>query len=333
MLERSRFEAIVRRYKTDPESVYNTWFINSADRLKAFRAIRRGVEQVVAEIKAGTFGNDFRGSALELVLNSITEQKQVFEGAAHAFYWKPKLRIPDIYENEENKRAFGQFLERCLGNPDEERLVREIQELDRRQIKGLGPAVANMLYFLHPTLFQPFNTAIVRGFNGLFSSAKKLGSWTAYLEMREVILRTNAELAPPLSKDLGAFAGLLFDIGVGKLLLDGNWADVLARERQNIEAVARKRHHQVVEDQEEQSEHLKMQFLLTRIGRALGYRVHVAANDRGRCFEGQSLAALTLESLPPLNLPSEVASTVGLIDVLWLSADGNQVVCAFEVEK
>jgi hypothetical protein len=37
------------------------------------------------------------------------EQKQVFEGAAHPFYWKPKLRIPDIYENEENKRTFGRF--------------------------------------------------------------------------------------------------------------------------------------------------------------------------------------------------------------------------------
>lgn len=325
--------ALVGRYKADPESVYNTWFIESPARLKAFRAIRQGVTDVVRTIRDGAFGNDFKGSPLETVLESITEQKQVFEGAAHPFYWKPKLRIPDIYEHEENKRAFGQFLERCLGNPDEGRLLREVLELDRRQIKGLGPAVANILYFLHPTLFPPFNTAIVRGFNGLFSSAKKLGSWPAYLEMREVILHTNAELDPPLSKDLGAFAGLLFDIGAGKLLLDANWADVLARERQNIEAVARKRHRQVVEDQEEQSEHLKMQFLLTRIGRALGYRVHVAANDRGRCYEGQSLAALTLESLPPLNLPAEVASTVGLIDVLWLSADANQVVCAFEVEK
>jgi type II restriction enzyme len=114
MLDHSRFEPIVHRYKTDSESVYTTWFVNSAERLKAFRAIRRGVEQVVSEIKAGAFGNDFRGSSLELVLNSITEQKQVFEGAAHAFYWKPKLRIPDIYENEGNKTAFGQFLEAAL---------------------------------------------------------------------------------------------------------------------------------------------------------------------------------------------------------------------------
>ena len=27
------------------------------------------------------------------------------ESAAHPFYWKPKLRISDIHEYEENKRA------------------------------------------------------------------------------------------------------------------------------------------------------------------------------------------------------------------------------------
>ncbi|WP_277613997.1 hypothetical protein [Neobacillus muris] len=41
-----------------------------------------------------------------MVITAISEQKQVFEGAAHAFYWKPKLRIPDIYENSQNQKAF-----------------------------------------------------------------------------------------------------------------------------------------------------------------------------------------------------------------------------------
>ena len=101
---------LVESYKTDTESVFNTWFIGSEERLKAFRTIRRGVATVVEDIQAGRFPNDFKGSSLEFVLACITEQKQVFEGAAHPFYWKPKLRIPDIYENEINKQAFGQFL-------------------------------------------------------------------------------------------------------------------------------------------------------------------------------------------------------------------------------
>jgi len=99
---------IVSQYKSDKQSVYHTWFINNDERLKAFRAIRRGVKQVIDDIKNNSFGNDFKGSSLEFVLNSITEQKQVFTGAAHPFYWKPKLRIPDIYENENNKKAFAE---------------------------------------------------------------------------------------------------------------------------------------------------------------------------------------------------------------------------------
>jgi hypothetical protein len=105
-------------YKKDPESVYNTWFIASEARKKAFRAIRRGVIEVIKAINANTFGNDFKGSPLELVLTCITEQKQVFEGAAHPFYWKPKLlllrgdvslwrRLPDLVESGARKSVAG----------------------------------------------------------------------------------------------------------------------------------------------------------------------------------------------------------------------------------
>src|SRR5215212_7681444 len=111
---------LVDRYTTDPESVYTTWFIGREARMKAFRAIRRGVRDTVDSIAARTFGNDFKGSPLEIVLTAITEQKQVFEGAAHPFYWKPKLRIPDIYESEPNKKVFGNFLNACLNATKEE---------------------------------------------------------------------------------------------------------------------------------------------------------------------------------------------------------------------
>ena len=325
--------AVVAKYKADPESVYNTWFVESPARLKAFRAIRRGVNEVVSAIRNESFGNDFKGSPLETVLDSITEQKQVFEGAAHPFYWKPKLRIPDIYENDLNKRAFAEFLQQFLGPPIEEKLLQSIRELDARKIKGLGPAVGNILYFLHPTVFPPFNTAIVRGFNALFGDSKKLGSWVAYLEMRDVIIQTNKTLAPPLSNDLGAFAGLLFEIGLGRLPISGNWSEALERERVAIEKITRKRHQEVEQDRQEENEHLKIQFLLTRIGRALGYQVHVAVNDRNKSFEGQCLAALTIDSLPSLTMSEEVRQTVALIDVIWLDKSGQSIVCAFEVEK
>ncbi len=51
---------LAMRYKADPESVYNTWFIDNDTRMKSFRSIRRGVVAIIASIKDGTFGNDFR---------------------------------------------------------------------------------------------------------------------------------------------------------------------------------------------------------------------------------------------------------------------------------
>lgn len=126
MIDHQKMQTIIREYKSDVESVYNTWFINNEARLKAFGAIRRGVEEVIQDIKNGVFPNDFKGSSLEVVITAITEQKQVFKGAAHPFYWKPKLRIPDIYENERNKQIFGQFLEFCLTTSREEQIIKEI---------------------------------------------------------------------------------------------------------------------------------------------------------------------------------------------------------------
>lgn len=322
---------LIGSYKSDPESVYNTWFVGGEERMKAFRSIRRGVRDTVDAIAAGTFGNDFKGSPLEVVMTAITEQKQVFEGAAHAFFWKPKMRIPDIYENEDNKRKFGSFLQACLMATREEQLVSEIQRLAAAQIKGLGPAAANILYFLHPTLIPPFNTAMLNGFNALFNDKKKLGSWVSYLAMRDTIIKTNAQVS--LSKDLGAFAGLLFEIGTGRLVVSGNADAVFKVEKAKAEKAARIRHKDVEEEKREESEHTQMQYLLIKIGRALRYDVYVARNDRHRWCDGQSFAMLTVPTLPMLDCAPEVMDTVGLIDVIWLKPSSKEIVSAFEVEK
>ena len=317
-------------YKADPESVYNTWFISNEERLKAFRSIRRGVATVVDDIKHGRFPNDFKGSSLEFVLGCVSEQKQVFEGAAHPFYWKPKLRIPDIYENEVNKQAFGEFLYACLETTDVRALEKEVLKLVAKSIKGLGPSVGNILYFLHPTLFPPFNTAMLNGFNALFHTKKKLGSWESYLEMRETIIEANTAIGI-LSKDLGAFSGMLFEIGVGRLGCNG--ADTLNAEHEKVEQVRRKRHTQVQQDLAEERLHTKVQHQLCELGRALGYDTLVARNDRSAVYQGSPLGYRCLDKLPNLGLPSDVHSTAELIDVLWLHKGEAKIACAFEVEK
>ena len=324
---------LIARYKTDPESVYNTWFIGGEQRMKAFRAIRRGVKDTVDAIAAGSFGNDFKGSPLEIVLAAITEQKQVFEGAAHPFYWKPKLRIPDIYENTQNQQKFGAFLNACLNATREDQVLDEMSRLADANIKGLGPSVATIVYFLHPTLVPPFNTAIVNGFNALFDAKQKLGSWQSYLSMRETIVQANATHRSLLSKDLGAFAGLLFELGSGRLIIENNADNVLKDLQQKAEKAAARRHSQVVEENKEESEHTQVQHMLIKIGRALKYQVFVARNDRHRSCHGEAFSQLTIEQLPPLKVPSEVMDTISLIDVLWIDPKTSKITCAFEVEK
>lgn len=322
---------LVKKYKCDPASVYSTWFIGSKDRLKAFRAIRRGVQQVVEEIKNEKFGCDFKGSSLEFVLNAITEQKQVFEGASHPFYWKPKMRIPDIYENESNKKAFGQFLENCLSATKEEQLIREIVKLDQVKIKGLGPAVANILYFLHPTILPPFNTAILNGFNTLFQDKKKLGSWTEYLKMRDVIISANNEVRNELSNDLGAISGLLFEIGMKNIITSGQV--VPEEEKSKLLKQYNKRHQELLAEQHEEDLHTEMQYHLLKIGKAIGYDPIVAQNDKGRCYGDVNFSFLSLQKFPNMEVEKETLSTIQLIDTIWFEKNGSKAVCAFEVEK
>ena len=328
----SNLSQIINQYKEDKQSVFNTWFINNEDRLKAFRSIRRGVMQVVDDIKNKKFPNDFKGSSLEFVLTCITEQKQVFEGASHPFYWKPKLRIPDIYENEANKQAFGQFLENCLNAKTEDQLIKEIIKLDGYRIKGLGPAVASILYFLHPTILPPFNTAIINGFNFLFKDKKKLGSWSEYLKVREVLIDSNVQHRSELSSDLGAIAGMLFEIGTQKLVL-GSDEYLSEPERKKIEKLIEKRKTDVEQEKQEEDLHTEMQYHLLKIGNALGYDVIAASNDRSRQHCGNSFSFMSLQQFPEINLDKETLNTVKLIDVLWFQKDTNNVVAAFEVEK
>ncbi len=328
----NNLSAIIAQYKSDKESVFNTWFINNEERLKAFRSIRRGVMQVIEDIKSRKFPNDFKGSSLEFVLTCITEQKQVFEGASHPFYWKPKLRIPDIYESESNKLAFGQFLENCLNAKNKEQLIREIIRLDELKIKGLGPAVASILYFLHPTIIPPFNTAIINGFNYLFKDKKKLGSWSEYLKLREVLIDANDQHRSELSSDLGAIAGLLFEIGSQKLVLGGD--EYLSEaERRKLEKLIEKRHQDVQEEKQEEDLHTEMQYHLLKIGKALGYDVIAASNDRSKSHGGNSFSFISLQQFPEINLDKETLNTVKLIDVLWFQSGTNNVIAAFEVEK
>ena len=327
---------LIERWRGDPGSSYQSWFLWD-QRLKNFRAIRRGLLAVVAEIQADTFGNAYRGSSLETVVHSIAEQRQIFRGADHAFLWKPKLRIPDIYEHRTNQQAFGRFLETCLCCSEGTALVDAIHALDRQAIKGLGPAAANLLYFLHPTLAVPFNTTIVKGYNTLMGAKVKLGRWDQYLAMRQGILALNDQHRTRLSNDLGAIAGFLFDLGSGRYPLppaDGmpeavsQWEIDLAQVREESAASSKA----LAVAREQDHTHTQIQGWLRDLGRALGYDVWIAANDRGRAHDNGTLGDGCLRRLPELLETHRAADAIRLIDVLWLDCGTAQVAAAFEVE-
>ncbi|WP_238884379.1 hypothetical protein [Clostridium sp. YIM B02551] len=107
-MELINLEKLITVYKTDDNSSYNSWFINNKIRLNAITDIRTEVTSVVESIKNNTFGNDFKCSPLELVLNRITEQKQVLKvllmlsignlRSAHLIFMKTK-KIRRFSEN------------------------------------------------------------------------------------------------------------------------------------------------------------------------------------------------------------------------------------------
>jgi type II restriction enzyme len=327
---------LLARWKADPNATYRTWFLWE-DRLKNFRSIRRGIGQVIAEIDAGTFGNAYKGSSLETVVGSIAEQRQIFKGADHAFLWKPKLRIPDIYENRDNQLAFARFLDSCVCCTGDEGVVAAIRNIETRRIKGLGPAAANLIYFVHPTIAPPFNTAIVKGYNALTGANMKLGRWDEYLAMRSGIVAMNARYRDLLSNDLGAIAGVLFDLGSGRYAAPPREDDEAARaaweaDLARVREEGAKAEKLLAAVRDGDRTHAEVQGWLRDLGSGLGFQVWVAANDRGRAYGGGRLGDGCLEALPEALAGGPGADAVRLIDVLWLEGGTGRVAAAFEVE-
>lgn len=312
-------ESLILSWKQEPSSTYNTWF-HWEERLKNFRSIRSGLLKIIDEIEADRFGRAYRNSSLETVLHSITEQKQIFKGADHAFIWKPKLRIPDIYEDRENQQAFGRFLHSCFECCRHEKdLENHVLHLSEKKIKGLGPALMNLLYFLHPTIILPSNTAILKGYNLIFNTNIKLGSWSDYLTMRMNVQKFNEKYSNHFSNDLGAVAGFLFDIGKA-----GSSKGEVFPESEVKHSPTKKK------NQTDDLDHTNVQGFLRDIGLALGHKVWIASNDRNRPFNGGRLYEGCLEKLPESLKVIKHIDAISLIDVLWLEED--KIVAAFEVE-
>jgi type II restriction enzyme len=150
--------------------------------------------------------------------------------------------------------------------------------------------------------------------------------------MRKGILRLNTECRDLLSNDLGAVAGILFDVGSGRYAAPPRTDNEAARTEweKDLEKVRSEAKALAVRSDGDRT-HTEVQGWLRDLGFALGFTVHVAANDRS-CTWGQGrLGEGCLEELPAAIASAPGAEAVRLIDVLWLDK-GACVVAAFEVE-
>jgi len=78
-------------------------------------------------------------------------------------------------------------------------------------------------------------------------------------------------------------------------------------------------------------EHTHIQWVLAKIGRELGCRVWIAANDRSERWGEELLGDLSVDELPALGIEPDSQRLIRLIDVLWIMGK-NRVVAALEVE-
>lgn len=236
----------------------------------------------------------YRDSSLETVVGSIAEQRQIFKGADHAFLWKPKLRIPDIYESR--------------GEPAPVRtLSRDVRLLHRRGARaGRDPrARCGRQSALLPASHDraAFNTAIVKGYNALTGAGVKLGRWDQYLAMRRGVPGLN-EIPRAAFQRPGGHSRVLFDLGSGRHTAPPREADgeALARWEADLNAVredAARADQAQKAAREDDRTHTEVQSWLRDLELvALGFSVWVASNDRNRPYAGGRLGDGCIEALP-----------------------------------
>ncbi|GGE22311.1 hypothetical protein GCM10011529_31140 [Polymorphobacter glacialis] len=136
----------------------------------------------------------------------------------------------------------------------------------------------------------------------------------------------NARYRHLFSNDLGAVGGFLFDVESGRYLAPSAGATsaddwIVRLDAAKQEAVRSVKPN--IGGAEIDRSHSEVQAWLRDLGRALGYGVWMAANDRGRLHDGVPRGAGCLERLPPAIELAPGADMIRLIDVLWLESSGN----------
>jgi hypothetical protein len=89
---------------------------------------------------------------------------------------------------------------------------------------------------------------------------------------------------------------------------------------------------QIANENNKESDHSEIQWLLLKLGSDMGFDVWVARNDKGKSFKGNNFSDIPgfLDKLP-LQFDNVTTKTIELIDVLWL--EKKSIISAFEIES
>ncbi len=88
---------------------------------------------------------------------------------------------------------------------------------------------------------------------------------------------------------------------------------------------------QMADDGELPSHHTEIQWMLAKMGKKMGYKVHVARNDLGKVWRGDRLENLGGDALDLPGFTDADRKVIELIDVVWFKA--NKITHLFEVES
>lgn len=191
------------------------------------------------------------------------------------------------------------------------------------RLDGLGRAFASTaLHLTDPIRFAIWNGAVDGGLKllGMLPKRKRgehIGE--TYVKITEALKELQAKCGFEDLSIVDEFLQLIHHGTIG--------VDILIIEEPSIPEPP----EEIPSPEQADDYHLRNQYLLVKIGRVRNYDVWVAANDRGKSYQGENLSDLTLDELPHFAGPT-VCRIARSIDVIWFKKHTAQPVCFFEIE-
>jgi hypothetical protein len=191
------------------------------------------------------------------------------------------------------------------------------------RINGIGRAFASTALFLvdfHNNGI--WNSAVDGGLRLLDMLPKKKGTLgDQYIEIVKNLKQIQSKCGFDDLSVTDEFVELIFHEKIGTDIFKG--PEKLIEKTAEVE--------EMDQSDAEEASHLRIQYLLVKIGKLRNHDVWVASNDKGRSYGGETFTSLALNDLPQFAGPITM-HTAKAIDVIWFKKSTAQPICFFEIE-